>query len=316
MPAAEHRVHVGHDRDRDRRARPRAIVARTSGGRAPASSASRDASWITPPSITGSENGIPTSIASAPASSSARSSAGVDARQPAGHVRDERLRPPASRRARSAASSAPIRRASRARRRTVSRSLSPRPDRHTSTRAPGGERPRRAATRSRATARAPGGCPRCARAPGTPRAPRASVALTYRREPGVLQVRVLGPDARVVEPGRDRMRLDDLAVGVLQQVGERAVQHAGLALRERRAVLAELAARARPPRRRSARRPGAPDERGEHADRVRAAADAGERRRRDRRPSARRTARAPRRRSRAGSRAPAPGTGAARRPSR
>ena len=39
-----------------------AIVARILAGRAPASSAKREASWITPPSITGSENGIPTSI--------------------------------------------------------------------------------------------------------------------------------------------------------------------------------------------------------------------------------------------------------------
>ena len=43
----------------------------------------------------------------------------------------------------------------------------------------------------------------------------------------VLQVGMLGTDARVVEPGRDRMRLGDLAVLVLQQVGAVAVQHAG-----------------------------------------------------------------------------------------
>ena len=42
----------------------------------------------------------------------------------------------------------------------------------------------------------------------------------------VLQVGVLGADAGVVEAGRDRVRLDDLAVVVLQQVGAVAVQHA------------------------------------------------------------------------------------------
>src|SRR5262245_38705215 len=41
-------------------------------GVAPRSSARCDASWITGPSITGSENGIPTSTASAPASATAR----------------------------------------------------------------------------------------------------------------------------------------------------------------------------------------------------------------------------------------------------
>ena len=93
------------------------------------------------------------------------------------------------------------------------------------------------------------------------------------REPCVLEVRVLGTDARVVEPRRDRVRLDDLPVGVLEQVAERAVQDPGLPLRERRAVLAELRAA---PSRLDADQPdaGHADERGEHADRVAAAADA------------------------------------------
>ena len=42
----------------------------------------------------------------------------------------------------------------------------------------------------------------------------------------VAQPRVLRPDAGVVEPGGDGMRLDDLAVLVLQQIGPVAVQHA------------------------------------------------------------------------------------------
>ena len=36
---------------------------------------------------------------------------------------------------------------------------------------------------------------------------------------------VLGTDARVVESGTDRMRLEDLTLFVLQEVGERAVDH-------------------------------------------------------------------------------------------
>jgi hypothetical protein len=40
-------------------------------GVAPAASAASDASWMVGPSITGSENGMPTSIASAPAAAHA-----------------------------------------------------------------------------------------------------------------------------------------------------------------------------------------------------------------------------------------------------
>ena len=69
------------------------------------------------------------------------------------------------------------------------------------------------------------------------------------------------------------MRLDDLPVGVLEQVAERPVQDPGLPLREGRAVLAELRTS---PSRLDADQPGArrTHERGEHADRVAAAADA------------------------------------------
>ena len=42
------------------------------GGVAPASSAACDACWITGPSITGSENGMPISMPSAPAAAAAR----------------------------------------------------------------------------------------------------------------------------------------------------------------------------------------------------------------------------------------------------
>ena len=67
----------------------------------------------------------------------------------------------------------------------------------------------------------------------------------------VLQLGVLGADAGIVEAGRDRVRLDDLAVRVLQQVGAVAVQHAGRAGGERRRVAAAVEAVRRPPRRRS-----------------------------------------------------------------
>src|SRR5436190_3218985 len=78
-----------------------AIVSRTFPGVAPASSASREAVWITPPSITGSENGIPTSIASAPAfATPRRSSASTEGRPPVTY--GAKMRPPPPRRALSA----------------------------------------------------------------------------------------------------------------------------------------------------------------------------------------------------------------------
>ena len=58
----------------------------------------------------------------------------------------------------------------------------------------------------------------------------------------VAQVGVLGPDARVVEPGGDRVRLQDLPVLVLEHRRERAVQHALAPGRERGAVAAALEA--------------------------------------------------------------------------
>ena len=135
-PVPVDRVHVRHDGDGD--------VQRGLGDRredrrracAPASSARRDASWITPPSITGSENGIPTSTASAPASCERL---GAAPRRPRGTRPSRTGRTPVRRRrgahgapSRDQASATP--RAER----TVSRSLSPRPERHTSTLEPFG----------------------------------------------------------------------------------------------------------------------------------------------------------------------------------
>ena len=85
---------------------------------------------------------------------------------------------------------------------------------------------------------------------------------------------MLGADARVVEAGRDRVRLDRLAVVVLQQVAAGAVQDAGAAALDRgrvplgvdpvagRLVAVELHV-------------GVVEERVEDADRVRSAAHAG-----------------------------------------
>ena len=69
----------------------------------------------------------------------------------------------------------------------------------------------------------------------------------------VFPVAVLGADAGVVEPGRDRVDVLGLAVVVLEDVAEAAVEDAGLALRQARRVLAGRAARVPRPRRRSAR---------------------------------------------------------------
>src|SRR3546814_12164658 len=38
---------------------------------------------------------------------------------------------------------------------------------------------------------------------------------------------MFGADAGIIEPGRDRMRLGDLAVVVLEEIGAVAVEHAG-----------------------------------------------------------------------------------------
>ena len=72
VAGAEHDVVVGHHGERDAGVERRRRSSRIAGGVAPASSARCDASWMTGPSITGSENGMPTSMASAPAAAAAR----------------------------------------------------------------------------------------------------------------------------------------------------------------------------------------------------------------------------------------------------
>ena len=83
----------------------------------------------------------------------------------------------------------------------------------------------RAPVRARATTRAPGTIPSVRQRRWKPRAPRRRAADVLRAA-AVAQERVLGADARVVEAGRDRVGVDDLAVRVREQRGARAVEHA------------------------------------------------------------------------------------------
>src|SRR3546814_10908873 len=81
--------------------------------------------------------------------------------------------------------------------------------------------------------------------------------------------------AGIIEPGRDRMRLGDLAVVVLEEIGAVAVEHAGYAAVEARGV---GAGRDPAPRRFDAehRYLRVVEERVEQPDRVRSAADRGD----------------------------------------
>ena len=183
-PLRQDGVQVGHDRDRDgeapvaRRAHERERVGRRDvGGERPP-----EASWITGPSITGSENGMPTSIASAPARLEPPQERRVDAGQTAGHVRDERRARRASRARRAAPVSSaatdgvPSRRPHRVEVLVAAaRQADQRP------RAPRAAARPQAASRSRAPARARAGCPRSGRARWNPASASSSVALTCTR---------------------------------------------------------------------------------------------------------------------------------------
>src|SRR5438093_801544 len=57
---------------------------------------------------------------------------------------------------------------------------------------------------------------------------------------GLVQIRVLGTHTRIVEAGRDGMRLVDLSVGVLEDEAARAVQYAFAPADDRRGVLPAL----------------------------------------------------------------------------
>ena len=89
----------------------------------------------------------------------------------------------------------------------------------------------------------------------------------------IMQPGMLRPDARIIQPGADRVRLDDLPVIVLQQIGAVAVQHARPPAGQARGMLAGLDAvparlHADQPHRRII------EERMEQPHRVRSAADA------------------------------------------
>src|SRR3954469_2636753 len=218
----------------------------TFAGVAPRSSARRDASWMVRPSITGSENGMPTSIASAPASATARTTSSHPEPSPPVTYGTSSLQP-AARRSRSLASS------------PTAAGMSGDPlageafgDLGGVLVAPARERDQhRAAARHRASG-----------FPGEPaervcRFERGHDPLGHRQEleprdrlvvGGVLvarptrrrELRVLGADTGVVEPRADGVRLEDLAVFVLQVQRPGTVQHPGHAATHRRAVLARL----------------------------------------------------------------------------
>ena len=153
-------------------------------------------------------------------------------------------------------------------------SLSPRPDRHTASTASGpSSRPSRSAP-ARACADSIAGMMPSVSAQQPQGLHRLVVGgrdvlgAADRGEPGVL-----GSDARVVQPCGDRVGLDGLAVLVLQDEGLRAVQHAGATAfdgcrvpRRVHAVAGRLDA--------VELDVGVVEEGVEHADRVRAAADA------------------------------------------
>src|SRR4029453_11011925 len=218
------------------------IVPTPLAGVAPSSSARREASWITGPSITGSENGIPTSIASAPATSSPRSSSASTPLSPP-VTYGTKTRPPAFSRERRDGSRSGTRRphVSRHRPERTSHRLevlvapAGQVDEHERTlreRAP--EQPSDRVGGFEGGQDAFGGRGRTE--------PLGRLVVGDRDVGGaahVLQERVLGAHARVVQPRRDRMRRHHLPLLVLQKVGVRPVQHARLAERERPAVLPE-----------------------------------------------------------------------------
>ena len=146
---------------------------------------------------------------------------------------------------------------------TSARSLSPRPLRQTRTYVSSSSRARASACAGSSAGMIPSERVRSRKAASAS----SSVARTYVGAPAVPEERVLRTDARVVEPGRDRVRVEDLPVVVREDRRARAVQDAGAA-----------GAQGRCPRRLDADQPHVRvvDEAGEHADRIRAAADAGD----------------------------------------
>ena len=137
---------------------------------------------------------------------------GVDAGEPAGHVRGEqRRRPPPCGRAAPSRGLPSGRPRSPSAASTVSRSLSPRPDRQTRMREPSGSGRCRSHPITWLGSRA-GRMP-SVRASAWKPCEGVLVGGGYvAGKPRVVEVGVLGPHSRVVQPGRDRMGLDHLAL--------------------------------------------------------------------------------------------------------
>src|SRR4051794_6881462 len=265
---------------------------------APAASARVPAAWITGPSASGSENGTPSSTRSAPPSAYASPIARDVARSgnpPIRYgIRAARLPDPAN--AAAIRSTPALRDAPTAliasapagshRRRRSSDDAPSRPREHlgevlvAATGAADDVEPRLGLGQQRVVQRVGG-----LQSRDDPLEPRHAaerrkrVLVAHRHVPRaarVAQPRVLRPGAGVVQPGRDRVRLADLALVVLKDRRERPVQHARPpAGRQRRAVAPRLEPLAR---RLDADEldVGVVDEAGEHADRVRPAAHARE----------------------------------------
>ena len=121
---------------------------------------------------------------------------------------------------------------------TSARSLSPRPGERQQVEPAG--RGSRAARPARARARAPAGCPRARSRAGRRRARPRRARRRSARGPLSRRCACSGPTPGVVEPRRDRVRLEDLALLVLQHRRHRAVQHPARAGGERRRVAPRL----------------------------------------------------------------------------
>ena len=154
-------------------------------------------------------------------------------------------------------------------------SLSPRPERQTTIASSGG----RAAASSIALATA---CElsKAGRMPSlrarASKAARASSSGRWCTDPARLfPIAVLRARARIVQPGGDRVHVGRLAVVVLKDVAEAAVEHAGPAEAERGGMVARLRSERPPASTPTRSTSGVVDERIEHARRVAAAADAG-----------------------------------------
>ena len=233
--AHQHDRHVGVAR-RARGGRGRSVVAM----RAPAASARRLAAWIDGPSAIGSVNGMPISIRSAPAAGrpaissqrggEVRIARGQEGDQPrpalAAQLGEAGVDPPAHS---SIPMALPI----------VNTSLSPRPHRFMTMI---WSRPSVGASLTTWPmawlGSSAGRMPSSREQSENAASASSSVIASTSIRPMSLSQDSSGPDARIVEPGRDRVRLDHLAVLVLQQVGALAVQDAGPAGGHRRRVLA------------------------------------------------------------------------------